>query len=103
MNNYRNPVFYILITEIDVLNGVQELDSPEVQVFPNPTDDVVCISSKDHIITHIDIMDSKGSLLLSKSIIDNNIRFSNIEVHGLLLIRMEVNNGKVITKKIIVK
>ena len=103
MNNYRNPVFYILITEIDVLNGVQELDSPEVQVFPNPTDDVVRISSKDHIITHIDIMDSKGSLLLSKSIIDNNIRFSNLEVHGLLLIRMEVNNGKVITKKIIVK
>ncbi|MBR3710337.1 MAG: hypothetical protein IKM99_05175 [Bacteroidales bacterium] len=103
MNNYRNPVFYIIITGIDGLTGVDELDLPEIQVFPNPADDVIYIYSKGHVITHVDIMDSKGCLIISKPCRDNNIQFSNLGIHGLLFIQIELSNCNVITSKIIVK
>jgi len=103
MNNYRNPVFYILITEIDGLTGVQDLDLPEIQVFPNPAIDIIYISCKNQIITHIDIMDSKGCLLISKPYKDNNIQFNNFGIHGLLFFQIELSDGNVITSKIFVK
>ena len=103
MNNYRNPVFYIIISGIDGLTGVDELDLPEIQVFPNPADDVICIYSKGHVITHVDIMDSKGRLIVSKPCKDNNIQFSNLGIHGLLFIQIELSDCSVITSKIIVK
>lgn len=103
MNNYGNPVFYILITEIDGLTGVQDLDLPETQVFPNPAIDIIYISCKNQTITHIDIMDSKGCLLISKPYKDNNIQFNNFGIHGLLFFQIELSDGNVITSKIIVK
>ena len=103
MNNYRNPVFYILITEIDGLNGVRELDSPEIQVFPNPSDDVICISSKEHSITQVEILDSKGCALLTKPVDEKEIQFNNLGIRGLLLLRIKLSNGSVVSKKIVVK
>ena len=103
LNNYRNSVFYIVITEINDFDGVQEKNSAEVQVFPNPADNDICISSKDYIITHINIMDSKGCLLISKPYKDNNIQFSNLGIHGLLFFKIELSDNKVVSKKIIVK
>lgn len=103
MNNYRNPVFYILITEIDGLNGVQELDSPEIQVFPNPSDNVICISSKEHSITQVEILDSKGCVLLTKPVDEKEIQFNNFGIRGLLLLRIKLSNGSVVSKKIVVK
>ena len=103
LNNYRNPIFYILITRIDGLNGVQELDSPEIQVFPNPPDDIFCIFSKEHNITQVEIMDSKGCVLLSKPVNEKEIHFNNLGIRGLLFLHIILSNGSVVSKKIVVR
>ena len=103
MNNYRNPVFYILIREIEGLTGVQELDSPEIQVFPNPTNDIIYISCKDLTIQWVDVLNSRGSILLSKSCNRNEIQFIIPETHSLMFLRIELSNGNVIVKKIVVR
>ena len=103
MNNYRNPVFYILIREIDGLTGVQELDSPEIKVFPNPTNDIIYISCKDLTIQWVDVLNSGGSILLSQSCNRNEIQFIIPGTHGLMFLRIELSNGNVIVKKIVVR
>ena len=103
LNNYRNSVFYIVITEINVFDVVLEKYSAEVQVFPNPADDVIYISSPDQTVKRVDIMDSQGNLLLSKPCNGNKIQISNLGVHGLLLLRIELNDSNILYKEIIVK
>lgn len=102
MNNYRNPIFYILITEINEYATVQEVDF-EIQVFPNPIDDVFYIACNGKTIKHVDIMDSKGCFLLSKPFNGNIIQFSNFGIRGVLFLRIELSDGNVVIKKVVVK
>ena len=103
MNNYRNPVFYILITEVNEETGVEELKSSKVEVFPNPAYDMVSILSRDQAIMRIDVLDSKGCLVLSKLCNDSIIQLSNLGTHGFLFVRIELSNGDVVSKKIAVR
>lgn len=103
LNNYRNPVFYIIITEINDFTGVKDLYSPKIQVFPNPASNIIYISSKDQTIQRVDIIDYKGRLLLSKSFNENKIKFDDLGIRGLLLLRIELNDGSVMVKKIVVR
>jgi hypothetical protein len=103
MNNYRNPVFYIFITEINEEVGVKEMNSSKVEVFPNPAYDAFSILSRDQTITHIDVLDSKGCLVISKMCNDSKIQFGNLGTHGFLFMRIELSNGDVVSKKIAVR
>ena len=103
LNNYRNPIFFIQITEINVFNGIEELDHHAIQVFPNPANDMIYISCPYSSISHIDLFDSRGCLISSKVCDENLIQFNNIDIHGVLFLRIKLSNGEVITKKIIVQ
>ena len=103
LNNYRNSIFYIIITEINDFDGVQELNSTEVQVFPNPANDIIYVSNTDQTIKRVDVMDSKGSIILSEPCNGNKIQFSNLGIRGLLFLRIELGDGNIAIKKIVLK
>ena len=103
MNNYRNPVFYILITEVDGATGVQETNPSMILVYPNPSNGLICISSENQEIMSADILDACGRLLLSESCDNNKIIFNNFGARGLLFLRIKLKNGHVVFKKIVVR
>ena len=103
LNNYRNTLFWILITEVSGMTGLQETNVTKIQVYPNPADEVFYLSCEDQSIAHVDIFDSKGCLLQSKSCESKMMQIDCHGSHGLLFLRIILCNGKVISKKIVIK
>jgi len=103
LNNYRNTLFWILVTEVSDTTGLQETDSSTIQAFPNPADNVFYLSCEDQSIARVDIFDSQGNLLQSKTCKSKMTQIDCLGSHGLLFLRIELCNGIVISQKIVVK
>ena len=101
MNNYRNPVFYIIITGIDGLTGVNELDLPEIQVFPNPSNGMVEIVA-EQLINNISVCDYSGRVLYNKTCNSNQAFLDLQDYKGLAIIQIIFENGQALSRKIVV-
>ena len=99
MDNYRNPVFYILITEINGETSTKELNLSKVEVFPNPANGVVRIEGV--VADEVQVYNALGQLV--KTVLGAN----EIDVEGLAegvyLLRIMDAEGKVYTNKITVR
>ena len=82
--------------------GIFELDN-NLTVFPNPSNGIINLKS-DHIINTLRIYNIIGDLILIKNLYFNK-SILNIEslTSGIYFIEVELNNGSVLNKKIVLK
>lgn len=76
----------------------------EIDVYPNPSKDILYIGSNETIQT-IEILDQTGNLLERISLENNNSKTIQIPVEyldsGVYFIRISINNDKIISKRFI--
>ncbi len=86
-----------------VYTGIEEFESQEYQIYPNPIKDYLNISSSDiNQEVNIQIMTATGQVVFSekwKSPFTHEIDFSNYS-DGLYFIRLE-SDGNIVTRKVI--
>ena len=99
MNNYRNPIFSILITEINGETSTKELNLSKVEVFPNPANGVVKIEGV--IANEVQFYNALGQLV--KTLRGTNEVDLGGLVDGVYLLRIADAEGKVYTNKITVQ
>jgi hypothetical protein len=99
MDNYRNPVFYILITEINGETSTKELNSSKVEVFPNPANGLVCIEGV--VADEVQVYNALGQMV--KTVRGTNeIDVADL-VEGVYLVRIMDAEGKSYTERLVVK
>lgn len=97
-NNKALPIF-------DVFNfcnnlSLNEQKNDKIYFYPNPANDEITFSGIENGIT-ITILDIYGRIILSKTLIDNKISFSELS-KGVYFLNFNANNSK-ITEKIIIE
>ncbi|WP_196893247.1 T9SS type A sorting domain-containing protein [Aureivirga marina] len=80
-------------------------DSNFINIFPNPTSFTIQISSKNQKISSFEIYDLKGNLLETKTfeipISEVNYNIEKYE-EGIYILKVKLNNGKIIPSKIFI-
>ena len=99
MNNYRNPIFFILITEINGETSTKELNLSKVEVFPNPANGVVKIEGV--IANEVQVYNALGKLV--KTLRGTNEVDLGGLVEGVYLLCISDAEGKVYTNKITIR
>ncbi|MEP0265229.1 leucine-rich repeat domain-containing protein [Dokdonia sp.] len=84
-------------TEIieDCTLSIQDINKPLVAVYPNPTTDIINISQT---VKNITVYDLSGKQVYKGS--DNTVSLKNLN-NGLYILRLETQEGAIMTKKII--
>ena len=108
-NNQGNDLFILktdgngLITSLE--SGFVEI-TPEMKVYPNPTQDVVNVPYS-HGLQSITLFTLNGQLLQQKQVKPNNSETIQFDISnyakGIYLINLEMESGKVFSKKIVKK
>jgi hypothetical protein len=84
--------------------GVNDNQEKElIQIYPNPAQDYINISTKNHLIKQVQIMELTGKVIQTLASIEQDqakINFSNL-VAGFYILQIILNDNTVITKKII--
>jgi len=84
--------------QVDV--SVGELDLHSINVFPNPANDVIFISS-DVVISNVWLCDISGKILLRKQVQSNHAEIAAGEIAiGMYFLKIETADGKLWNKKI---
>ncbi|MDR1458699.1 MAG: S8 family serine peptidase [Bacteroidales bacterium] len=84
----------------DISSKSSEKES--IQVYPNPVNDFVEISVKNHLIKQIRILEIPGNIIQTVSSIEepqSRINFSDLSA-GIYILQITLNDNTVITKKI---
>ncbi len=73
-----------------------------VKVFPNPTHQIINITSKQNRISKIELYNQTGQLLMVKNLNQNNytINLSGYK-QGVYFVKIIINNGDVIFRKVL--
>jgi len=83
-------------------NDVEENNQDEISLYPNPSNGILKIDSKNNIIRGVEIIDQIGKIILVQSeIIDQSIDVSNLP-KGIYLLKLELNSSTH-TKKFIIE
>ncbi len=80
----------------NVVNSTTDLENEQIKVFPNPTDDLLYIDSKEAL--DLTIFDLKGQLVLSSKTNQGNLDVSFLE-RGLYVLKISKNNQTVLTQE----
>ncbi|MDR3046037.1 MAG: C25 family cysteine peptidase [Bacteroidales bacterium] len=108
IDNIIFPAFGTLIPDDTLVNfatdGITEqaIKLPEILLYPNPAQDVIQLSSMESIAS-VSVYDLKGSIVMTKSEINNQTLTLNISSlsDGFYLIKIEMTDKKVVIKKVI--
>jgi len=87
----------------DITTGINEIISDEdIQVYPNPADDVVSIRSPEQI-RMVNVFNQSGQIVYSGTANSNLYQFSTSDLNaGLYLFRIVTTEG-ITTRRIIVR
>jgi len=84
----------------DCTLGVSDISLADINIYPNPVNDVLYIENNEHIkIDKITVSDILGKVILIEKNSFNQINLSELK-SGILLMKIETENG-IITKKLI--
>lgn len=89
------------ITVFDIISSVSEEELLDINIFPNPTSDIVSIDYKGSKINDVSIFSQMGNLLKS-STKSRGIDISNFSA-GVYFIKINVDNKKTVIKKLIIR
>ena len=95
---YLKKVIDITSVEFD---GVDESYSSEIQIFPNPSNGMIKISSEKKI-DKISVCDYTGRVLFNKSCNSEQINLDLQDYKGLAIIQIIFENGQALSRKIVV-
>ena len=96
-------IFRIIDTAIA---GTSELDIPlSIAMTPNPASENLHIAAKNHQMRSISIVDITGSLILKEdSLLSSSIDIDVSSLNqGFYIVKIDSENGRTITKKLVVK
>lgn len=74
-------------------SGIQETTDKEFDVYPNPTNGKLTIESGAEIITHLEISDLLGKIVLKPQMLQNAIDISSLPT-GMYMLNITTKNGK---------
>jgi len=90
---------YIMVVYYDA-SGINNVNSVEVQAYPNPVKDYLYIKSEQPI-EHVSIYSQMGGLVMSESNVNDRIDVSALS-SGVYIIKVFIEN-RIITQKIIIQ
>lgn len=92
-------IFYAINSknvQIDISNGINELNSDNISVYPNPTNDLLNLNfNKSITVQQITLMDLHGKTVYSNNTVTSTsmqIDISNLS-QGLYMLNVRTNNG----------
>ncbi len=88
----------ILLKSPVAVLGIANQQEIEVQTYPNPVKDILTINSLEHRIESYKIYTTKGQLVLSDSLVNNNQVNTSSLTSGIYLLEFIANQEKVIIK-----
>lgn len=100
--NYYYLKKVIDITEINSVEVLDEIIQAYIQIYPNPSNGIVEIVSEQPIEC-ITACDLTGRVLLNKIIDSNNISLEFNDYQGLVVIKIVLDNGNTILRKVIIE
>lgn len=95
---YLKKVIDITSVEFD---GIDESYSSEIQIFPNPSNGMIKISSEKKI-DKISVCDYTGRVLFNKSCNSEQINLDLQDYKGLAIIQIVFENGQALSRKIVI-
>ncbi|NLO71034.1 MAG: T9SS type A sorting domain-containing protein [Porphyromonadaceae bacterium] len=94
---------YKIIATAHGATGVKNLDlDSKISIYPNPSNGVFTISSKEYEIGKVEIFNIQGQLMNSRIVNSNSATISDINP-GLYPVKITTSEGGHITKKVLVK
>ncbi len=100
INNYIEPEYTVCINQVE-FDGLEESYSPEIQIFPNPSDGIIQIVSEQSI-SRISVGDYTKRAVYNKTGNSNNIFIDLQDYKGLAIIHISFENGKTVSRKVVV-
>ena len=98
LNHGSNDAWMVKLTPENLeVNDFQA--SIKTQIFPNPTNDFINISTKEKI-SSAEIIDMKGRNILKTNKVEDKISVENLP-KGMYLLKIQLENGETVTEKII--
>jgi len=88
----------VVLTVIDPLS-ITEFENTNVNVYPNPTNDVLYIDSKENTIESIELISLTGQIVFKQPLDGNSISLENVS-KGIYFIKF-FGKHSIFTKKII--
>ena len=101
INNYIEPEYTVCINQVE-FDGLEESYSPEIQIFPNPSDGIIQIVS-EHPIKQITVYDNMGKIVHDRLCCSQNEIVDLSNCKGLFLIHLVYQDGHQTTNKEIIK
>lgn len=88
---------------VDIINNVNRADDVAISIYPNPTHQMINISSTNEI-DKIDLLSLSGSIIYNNNSIQNDESKVDISQlpHGMYILQVTTINGKKIQEQIIV-
>jgi hypothetical protein len=87
---------------INVFVGIEEYNEDDLEIFPNPANELVKVSS-DQQIKYILLHDLKGNIILNKEINDLEAIIPVSELNnGVYSIQVRLGNGSMVARKVVV-
>ncbi len=92
----------INIDKVSIITELSEVYDADIQIYPNPSNGIVEIASKQ-LIEHISVYDYTGhNLLFYKSCNSEQINLDLQDYKGLAIIQIIFENGQALSRKIVV-
>ncbi len=80
----------------------ESVSKPDINLFPNPVNDILTISSNDAEPESIDVVNSLGQIVISEGFFTNKLDVSDLNV-GIYFIRFNSGNKVLNTKRFVKK
>ena len=84
---------------VSQISSIYNYDNLQLGVYPNPATGIVNVSAK-HKLESLTIYDITGQQLIYKVNTDNSIDFSQLP-KGIYFLKVELENGKSVTKRVV--
>ena len=100
IDNGFEPYYHVFISEATIITDVPEFPMSDLQIFPNPSNGMVEISSEKKI-DKISVCDYTGRVLFNKSCNSGQTFLDLQDYKGLAIIQIVFENGLTVSRKVV--
>ena len=101
LNNFNTDVFAVSATSP---NGVEELASSAILLYPNPSTGIINMNLEPNITGKIEmlVMDVRGQIIIRKEVQNTTNAFVTIDNNGLYLVNVLVDGQSISQERVII-
>jgi hypothetical protein len=100
IDNNLEPYYRVYISEATIITDVPEFPMSDLQIFPNPSNGMIEISSEKKI-DKISVCNYTGRVLFNKSYNSEQINLDLQDYKGLAIIQIIFENGLTVSRKVV--